>query len=304
MGKSFGERLHKALKGAPDMRTVQVGGEYMPPAAGLARARLVGCFELGTHEEEYEGKLRDREKVDLVFELSGPNHEPRKLDDGTLIPIRITVRETLSLDGKSNFFKLFAAMNVSGEESHMALLLGKPFIVEVFHKRSADGKKTYANLKGPNGYNVCGTTVRDPRTGEGVVIEVAPAVTELKVFIWDGADMGMWDSIYIPGEYAERRDGVSGALIIPARSKNVIQERIVVAKNWPDHPLASLVQLGGDPNQPTPEELARQRKEELKEWQQANVRRLKAGLDEVLAKFHKEQPKKRGRSRKTRPRSV
>ncbi|CAJ2950661.1 Uncharacterised protein [Burkholderia pseudomallei] len=48
-------------------------------------ARFVGYFELGTHEEEFEGKKRDREKVDLVFELSGPNHEPIKAADGTLI---------------------------------------------------------------------------------------------------------------------------------------------------------------------------------------------------------------------------
>lgn len=244
MGKSFDLRLHKALKSAPDMRIAHFGGEYTPPAAGLARARLVGYFELGTHEEEYEGKLRDREKVDLIFELSGPNHEPRKLDDGTLIPIRITVQETLSLDEKSNFFKLFTAMNVLGDESHMALLLGKPFIVEVFHKRSADGKKVYANLKGPNGYNVCGTTIKDPCTGEPVLIEVAPAVTELKAFIWDGADLEMWDSIYIPGEYEERRDEQTGAVVSPARSKNVLQELIKKAKNWSSHPLSAIVDAG------------------------------------------------------------
>jgi hypothetical protein len=245
MDKSFRLRLNRALRSAPDMGAAHVGGEYTPPAVGLARARLVGYFELGTHEEEFEGIKRDREKVDLVFELSGPNHEPRKLDDGTLVPIRITVQETLSLDAKSNFFKLFQAMNVLGDESHMAYLLGRPFIVEVFHKRSTDGKKVYANLKGPNGYNLCGTTIRDPRTGEEVVIEVAPAVTELKVFIWDGADMDMWDSIYIPGEYAERRDAQTGTVVSPARSKNVLQECIRKAKNWSSHPLAAIVDAGG-----------------------------------------------------------
>lgn len=246
MDKSFRLRLNRALRSAPDMGAAHVGGEYTPPTAGLARARLVGYFELGTHEEEYEGKLRDREKVDLIFELSGPNHEPRKLDDGTLVPIRITVQETFSLDAKSNFFKLFQAMNVLGDESHMAYLLGRPFIVEVFHKRSANGKKVYANLKGSNGYNVCGTTIKDPRTGEEVVIEVAPAVTELKAFIWGGADKEMWDSIYIPGEYAERRDAQTGHLISPPRSKNVLQERIMSAKNWSSHPLAAIVGTGGE----------------------------------------------------------
>ena len=163
-------RIHNALKGAPDMRrAVSIDTGYTPPALGIARARLVGYFELGTHEEEYEGRTRDREKVDLVFELSGPNHEPRKLDDGTLVPHRITAQETLSLDAKSNFFKLFAAMNVSGRNTHMAHLLGEAFLVEVFHRKSADGKKVYATLKGPLGYNVRGTAIHDPISGKRVV---------------------------------------------------------------------------------------------------------------------------------------
>lgn len=273
-------------------------GGYTPPAAGLARARLVGYFELGTHKEEFEGKERDREKVDLVFELSGPNHEPRKLDDGTLVPIRITVQETLSFNEKANFFKLFGAMNYAGKATHMAELLGEPFVVEVFHRKSKDGKKVYANLKGPNGYNVKGTTVQDPISGKPVLIEVAPAITELRAFIWAIADKAMWDSIHIPGEYEERKDA-EGKVISPARSKNVWQDRIKKAKNWDTHPLAAIVAAGGaEPDQPTPEELERQRDEELKEWQQGNVRRFKAAIDEALRQHSKEPPKTRTRTRK------
>lgn len=219
------------------MNEAQSGGDYTPPAAGLARARFVGYFEMGVHEEEYEGQKRDRAKVDLVFELSGPNHEPRKLDDGTLVPIRVTVQETLSFNDKANFFKLFAAMNYAGKATHMAELLGDAFVVEVFHRKSKDGKKVYANLKGDNGYNIKGTTVQDPLTGKPVILEVVPAVTELKAFIWDIADKEMWDSIHIAGEYPERKDG--DKVISPARSKNVIQEKIMKAKNWKDHPLSA-----------------------------------------------------------------
>lgn len=238
-------KIAEAKKTGPNMTEAQQGGgDYTPPAAGLARARLVAYIETGKHEEEFEGKKRDRNKVDLVFELSGPNHEPRKLDDGTLIPIRVTVQETLSFSDKANFFKLFAAMNYAGKATHMAELLGEAFIVEVFHRKSKDGKKTYANLKGPNGYNVKGTTVQDPLTGKPVLIEVAPAITELKAFIWDLADKEMWDSIHIPGQYEERKDE-KGVVVAPARSKNVIQEKIMSAKNWKAHPLAAIVDAGG-----------------------------------------------------------
>lgn len=244
-------KIAEAKKTGPNMSEAQVGGgDFVPPAVGLARARLVGYFEMGMHEEEYEGKKRDRTKVDLVFELSGPNHEPRKLEDGTLVPIRITVQETLSLSDKANFFKLFAAMNYAGKATHMAELLGEAFIVEVFHKKSKDGKKLYANLKGAkdtipvgDGYNVKGTTVQDPLTGKHVLIEVAPAITELKAFLWDIADKEMWDSIHIPGEWEARREG--DKVIAPARSKNVIQQKIMKAKNWAAHPLAAVVASGG-----------------------------------------------------------
>lgn len=214
------------------MRNPLPSGGYTPPAMGTAFARFVGYFELGPHEEEFEGKKHEREKIWLIFELSGPNHEPTSNHDGSVIPHRITVMETLSMDPYSSFYKLFAAMNSECKATHMAELLGNPFIVEVFHNESKDGKQVYANLKGPNGYNVRGTTVQDPVSGQPVVIEVAPAITELKAFIWDIADKEMWDSIHIPGEWDARRDEKTGEVISQARSKNVIQEKIKSAKNW------------------------------------------------------------------------
>lgn len=235
--------IQQAAKTGPDMTQVKASAEYTPPAAGMARARLVGYFELGKHEEEnMQGKMVLRDKVDLVFELSGPNHQPRALDDGTLVPHRVTVQETLSFSDRANFFKLFTMMNAAhgGTATHMAQLLGKPFRVEVFHKKSKDGKKTYANLKGPNGYNIKGTTYQDEETGETKSVEVAPALTELKAFIWDLANKPMWDAIHIPGFYEERKND-KGEVISPKRSKNVLQERIMKAANWGAHPLAALV---------------------------------------------------------------
>jgi len=228
--------IAQAAKTGPDMSQVKPSAEYTPPAAGMARARLVGYFELGKHEEEnMQKKMVLRDKVDLIFELSGPNHQRRKLDDGTLLPHRVTVREALDYSQFANFFKLFTAMNAAhgGTATHMAQLLGKPFRVEVFHRKSKDGKKTYASLKGPNGYNIKGTTSKDEETGETKTVEVAPALTELKAFIWDLANKAMWDSIHIPGFYDERKND-KGEVISSARSKNILQERIMSAKNWPE----------------------------------------------------------------------
>lgn len=199
--------IAEAANTGPDMRFPMVSNAYVPPPRGFAGARLVGYFELGKHEEEFEGRKRDREKVDFVFELSGPNYEPRKLDDGTLVPHRITIQETLSLAPDSRFLGLFAAMNAAhgGTATHMVQLLGKPFTVEVFHRKSKDGTKLYATLKGPGGYNVKGTTVQNPIDGSVVTLDVAPAITELRAFVWSLANKGMWDSIHIPGSSRSAR---------------------------------------------------------------------------------------------------
>ncbi|MRS99335.1 hypothetical protein GJQ57_11830 [Ralstonia pickettii] len=77
-------------------------------------------------------------------------------------------------------------------------------------------------------------------------MDVDPAITDLKLFVWATDDEEDWYDLYIPGQYDEQRDA-AGNLITPARSKNVIQERIMSAKNWPQHPLAAVVTLGGGP---------------------------------------------------------
>jgi hypothetical protein len=235
MDKCLWTLIERGLSRLPDMRVPVTKGDYQPPAAGLAYARLVGYFEIGLHEEKNsEGETLLRDRVDLVFELSGPNHPARKFDDDTLIPHRVTVQERLSLEVWANFFKLFTAMNAAhgGTARHMVQLLHMPFVVEVFHRRGKN-RKVYAGLKGPNGYNVLGTSYKDEETGEVKTVEVPPAITELKAFIWELANKAMWDSIHIPGFYEERKSD-KGEVTSPARSKNVLQERIMSAKNWPE----------------------------------------------------------------------
>jgi len=248
MPNDFFKRIKRAVATGPDMRnpkTVGVEG-YVPPAAGLAHARLVGYFEIGKHKElNMQQKEVLHDKVDLIFELSGPNHPPRKLQDGTLVPHRITVKETLDLSEPASFFKLFEQMNYAGTATHMVELLYEAFIVEVFHRKGKEGK-TYASLKGPNGYNVKSTSVQDPISGKTVTVKVGPPTTEAKFFVWHSAEAEDWYSLYIPGEYEAVRDA-AGNVIATARSRNVIQERIIAAANWAEHPLASRVTLGGGP---------------------------------------------------------
>ncbi|KVX18528.1 hypothetical protein WL03_12030 [Burkholderia ubonensis] len=282
MSDDLPKRIRQAVKDGrlPNMRDPRHLG-YFPPAAGFAHARFVGYFELGTHEEEFEGKKRDSDKVDLVFELSGPNHEPT-VRDGWAIPVRITVQETLSTERRSYFTALFNAMNYTGSATHMAELLGAAFIAEVFHRKSRDGKRVYATLRGAGGYRIAAPAIPDEKTGMYTPVQVDPAITAFRMFVWDIADIDDWHSIYIPGEYPELRDERTGELIRAARPMNVIQEKIMSAKNWKEHPLA-VVGPGGYPNPPTDDEMWAE-VEEMKQMELAHTRALVSWLAELNVK--------------------
>lgn len=221
-----------------DMREAQKGGgDYVPPAAGLCRLRFVGYVELGQHHNEKYGKTQ--EKVELVFELSGKNHAPKEVD-GKLYPTRIAVRENLSLNEKAWFYKIFKAMNYNGEATHIAQLLGQDFLGTVHHNKVGD--RVYANLRNESGY-----TIRAPfhEDLEGTVhrVEAGPQISETRCFLWDYCDKAMWDSLYIEGQYDEVKDD-SGKVVKPARSKNVFQDQIRKAVNFPGSPIAELLADG------------------------------------------------------------
>lgn len=209
-------------------------GKSFLPAAGTCMMRLVAYIECGKHKNEYKGKVTYRDKAKMVFELMG-----KKYPAGDFGPLRITTSENISLHEKSNFAKLFNMMR-DGDDSitHMAQLLGKPFIGKITHKEKGD--KTYANLRDENGYNIKSPVVEDPISGDVKSVEVPDAKSELRLFLWDYADKDMWDSIYIDGEYSS------------GNSKNVLQSYIREANNF-EGSRAQQASLEGQSSQFLPE---------------------------------------------------
>lgn len=227
------EKIAKAKAVGPDMSKPAKGAGYKPPEAGRGvRLRLVGYFEVGTHVEttgEYAGK--SNKKVQLVFELSGKKWEPKQVN-GELIPHRITLKLNYGLNEKSNYYKTFMLLRKAhgGTATTMAEFLGAAFLGDVEHKTSKSGN-VYAQL-----VNIRAAE-RETDDGEFVPVEVPAPLTELKLFLWDTADMEMWESIYIPGTYSDE----SGE---GTRTKNVLQELIKSATDWHTCPIAALVDKG------------------------------------------------------------
>lgn len=253
-----------------DMTKAQAGGGGFEAAKeGFCLLRLVGYFEIGKQAGTYQGKPTIKDKVRLVFEVSGPNHPPRVLDDGTLVPHLVKIEETFSLSEKARFFKLFRTMNYKGEATHMVQLMGDPFKGRIIHrkyKRRSDTEATGMTGLEVELYdkNAGAFTIAPPRTeiidndtgmptGEVRVLVVPPAITPLKAFLWDLADLESWTSLFVEGEYPERKND-KGEVTAPAKSKNELQNTIKRAANFKGSPIYNLIaEAGGNLDLPEAE---------------------------------------------------
>lgn len=252
MSFNIQDAIRQAAEQGPNMNEAQQGGgsfEYQPPAEGVCLATLVGYIETGKVLDEKYNKVKDT--VQLIFELAGGKNQPRELEDGTKIPHRVTLNMTLSLNEKANFYKLFRKLNYKGTAKHMAELLDNYWLVTVRHRKGKDGR-VFANLDDVDR----NYTFRPPVRIEGdelagtakqIPIDKPERLSELRLFLWDFPSKEMWDSLFIDGTYEERKDD-SGKVIAPARSKNVIQNRIMAATNWATSPMAEILAAGGDLN--------------------------------------------------------
>jgi hypothetical protein len=125
------------------------GGDRFLPPAGAHAAVLVGLIDLGTHEETYKRddgaeKKEDSRKVLMAWELSG------EIDPATKQPFVVTKDYNLTFGSKSNLRKLvqsWAGRELGeGEEFDLSVLLGKPCLVNVVHKTSANSGNPYAKV--------------------------------------------------------------------------------------------------------------------------------------------------------------
>lgn len=237
-------------EGADQTKAKAGGGDFEPAAAGPALVRFVGYIEIGKQKGTFQGKETIKEKVQLIFELCGKRHPPTVKEDGTKIPQRIIVEESLSLNEKAHFYKLFQRMNYKQDAAHIAALLGEPFKAEIIHDTWKDkqGKERItATLKGASGYTIAPPRKEDEDSETGWVdVAVPPATLPIKCFLWQQADLDQWGSIFIEGEYQERKDD-KGVVTSPARSKNVHQNKIKSAVNFQGSPIHALLLSNGAP---------------------------------------------------------
>lgn len=239
------------------------GGTYVPPAAGNCVATLVGYIDLGLRIKKGFQGAKDTQvrQCMFIFELSKGKNAPKVLEDGTKVPHRITIKVWLPAAGKkpsdkSGFFKLFSKLNHNKDPDVKipAQLLGKHWRVTVAHEEwtpaGSSEAITTANIgNAKDGYNIFPpvASVLDEETGDmrDVVIPPSEILSPIRCFLWEYADKGMWDSLFIDGEYPAKVDD-KGNETAPAKTKNVLQEQIKQALDWKGSPMQQILEDGGE----------------------------------------------------------
>lgn len=220
-------------------------------AAGTGFAVLTQYIELGLQPPKAGAKFpKNKHKVRLVFTILGANWPAREIEiDGVKQQVNdeISLVLTKSASELSDYNALMQTMqrhHPAGEAEglkvrHMTGFLGVPFIVDLVQNKvgEAGKEKTYTNMNSGKNWNLRGTSIKDPVSGQ-VTNYQAPAMVNpnpYKVFLFDRPTKETWDALFIPGE-RQTQDGKK-------ESKNWLQELIQKAVNYPGSQLQAL--LGG-----------------------------------------------------------
>jgi len=204
---------------------------YEPPQEGKTAARFVGYVEIGKRPQP---AFKNKPKPDcleafLYFELLGKQHA-KEIGEGdnkkTIYPI-LTDKVQIKSGEKANFTKMLKKMAYGRDIKHMAMMLGESFIVTVVHRKSKDGKKTYANIRtAEDGYLIEAPMYnanQDPLgTPDLKPLPVPEPTVPIKLFLWNNPTPEQWDSIFIDGSRTVEEDGVEKEI-----SKNWLQEDII-----------------------------------------------------------------------------
>lgn len=211
-----------------DLTVEKKAGEFERelPKAGKALCRFVDYIETGKHKKKNKYGEKVVDEARFTFELVTPQHQIEFERDGEVVrmPHKMYLTLPISTSSKSNYIKLFKAMNYKGDKKHFLQMLGEGFMCEISHNKTE--KATFANLTKDGMYTLSAPRIEDPMTGGVTDISVPPATSPLRFFLWNlPADKmkPVWDNLFIDG--TREVDGKSV-------SKNWIQELMLSAENF------------------------------------------------------------------------
>lgn len=126
------------------------GNNIEPIPTGNYPARCYSMIHIGTIEENILGTIKILNKVRITWEL--PTELKVFKEENGEQPIVISKEFTLSMHEKStlrNYLKNWRGKDFTEEEANafdITKLIGVPCMLNITHKKSKDGQKTYAEI--------------------------------------------------------------------------------------------------------------------------------------------------------------
>lgn len=126
------------------------GASYEPIASGSYPARCYSIIHIGTIEETILGTTKKLNKVRITWEM--PTEMKVFKEENGEQPQVLSKEFTLSLHEKAtlrNFLKNWRGKDFTDEEAKafdIEKLVGTPCMINITHKKSKDGNKTYAEI--------------------------------------------------------------------------------------------------------------------------------------------------------------
>jgi hypothetical protein len=161
------------------------GGDFEVCPAGNIPATVIGLFDIGYQDEDYNGERKEVRQVVVVYEMS------KKQTTGQ--PFVMGQKFTWSLNAKASFRKMVESLTgttfAESQKFDPRTLVGMPCMVQVAHdKKTKDGKervypKISAVAQFPDGLPAP-SAVREPIVYSVVTGEPFPAGTEWLPFIY------------------------------------------------------------------------------------------------------------------------
>lgn len=228
-----------------DQSETKAGGDFERnvPAAGVTMGRFIEYIELGFQPQRaFQGKAKpDAATARFTFEfLAKKNIREVEIEgEKRTFADRISFELPISLSEKSGFKKLFNAMRYGREVTHFAQMLNDAFVFTIVHNEvEKDGKKrVYANIKNDSGWLIQAPVVVDPVQGTETKVPVPPAMSDIKLFIWERPCKETWASLHISGTRTVKDEKGNEREV----SKNWLQEKILEASNFQGSPLEELL---------------------------------------------------------------
>lgn len=131
-------------------------GDFEPCPPGNQVGTIVALFDVGTHDEDFKGKVAEKRKMVVCFEL-----QKKKKDGAHFV---LSKMYTMSMADKGNWYKLVTGISArrfkEGEKFTARSMIGTPCMIMVTNetKTVENKEKTYVNIETisqfPEGFDI------------------------------------------------------------------------------------------------------------------------------------------------------